>query len=400
MSGINYNYPPRNNIRRFLTKEFMMKIIKNIKQTIEDVQKRNLTPSEIDYIISYVRAKDPRKLQGKNLNRVSYDMAQEILEDIYKHNCEEQQADIHELLKRQIGQSSETGFSSDPRGVGESAPTVIPNIVGINQVLGKSSSYGIRSILNPQSLVSYAYLMLDSRYRVLDTDGTTEFSWNYVSNATTQQGTVNSITKFRDVISIRIMPLRIPYTSYLDSTTRLYQRASVYIQEFSAQSFVAHENRRFHFLMSATNDSRWINLQPENFNDGVFRFDSPITAVNSLTISFGNPLEQVIFDIDRTTCTFSYGGTTTITTSVAHNLSTGDRIYLEDFTTDDTTADNAKIDTMNSAYGHIITKTSATTFTIAVDTSSISGTAGLTINIYFGAKRMFIPLEIAHIRPE
>ena len=84
-------------------------------------------------------------------------------------------------------------------------------------------------LLNPGSLLRKIYLMLDSRYRVLGTDGPiSEFKWNYIlQSAVSTQGSVNLIGNVRDIVALRTYPFRIPYVASADNK---YARVSVLIK--------------------------------------------------------------------------------------------------------------------------------------------------------------------------
>ena len=107
--------------------------------------------------------------------------------------------------------------------------------------------------------------------------------WNYINNLSRDQGSANTYGTVRDIISLRIMPMRIPYLADADNALK---RVSMNIDELAPQGFVAHENRRFHFLMTTTTDKNWIDLYAPDYNDGYYHFDDPVTKMDSFTVSF------------------------------------------------------------------------------------------------------------------
>jgi hypothetical protein len=225
--------------------------------------------------------------------------------------------------------------------------------------------------------------MLDTRYRTLDNDGTTFFQWVFNNNEITLQGTVNAVGNIKDIIAIRIFPIKLPYNSNIDND---YNRVSILIQEMSAQSFIAQENRRFHFIFSTTIDDRWINLEPESFNDGYFRFRTPITRLDTLTLSFGSPLERVTFDTDRMLANVTgYSTITTFLTTSPHNLETGDLIYVTNFRTANINTDTVIVTAINRTAGHVATVTGADTLTIDVDSSTVQVAGPGTISVTNGS---------------
>jgi len=266
----------------------------------------------------------------------------------------------------------------------------------IENFLGAKSLMKLRHELNPQSKKRYKYIVLDSRERIVTSGNIQKFQWNYINNLSREEGSVNTYGNVKNIIHLRVFPVRIPYISYADTPLK---RISLNIEELSPQGFIAHERRQFHFLFDNIVDGRWINLNPFNYNDGYYRFNPPITNLDSITVTFGSPLEPLSFDPDRAEYTMTYGALSTlVTTNITHNLFTGDIVYFNDFTTTDPSADSDKISEINNIHGHHITKKSDTSFTIPVNTIGVNPIpAGLIVNVYFGSKRIIIPLEITYL---
>jgi hypothetical protein len=290
----------------------------------------------------------------------------------------------------------------------ESPLASIKNILGVNRL-----SDAVRKF-NPQSLVRRNYILLDSRYRIITSlsanGGVPSFSWNYIVNSQqTAQGTANIVGNIRDIIGIRAYPFRIPYVSNADNR---YSRVTMLINELGSQSFIAHENRKFHFMFQSTIDSDFIDLSTDNQNDGYFWFEKPITTLDTITVTFGSPLEAITFDGDRDTCTIDYftiAPLTQITTQTEHNLNNGDRVYFSNFDlgavnpilVDQVTINNNIKRTINRESGFLITTIDDFNFSISFDSSLIQNPiANLLFNVYYGSKRLFIPLELTYITPE
>jgi hypothetical protein len=138
--------------------------------------------------------------------------------------------------------------------------------------------------------------------------------------------------------------------------TSAMQRASILIEEMSAQSFILPNGRRFHFLALLNDLQNPINIADRNlievafvvsdftiynkyellmgyrFNDGNYHFNKPITALNTLTISIGDPAELLVipkYEYFNATITpnvtavvgpDSFGTGFTITLDEPHNL--------------------------------------------------------------------------------
>ena len=163
-------------------------------------------------------------------------------------------------------------------------------------------------------------------------------------------------------------------------------------------------------MLNSTIDSEFINLDADVYN-GYFWFEKPITTLDTLTISFGNPLEQIIFERDRDFCSFDYFIITPlsqITTEKNHNLANGDRVYFDNFDVGfvnpilvNQKAINDELKTIiNRDSGHLVTVLTPTTFSIPVDSSLIQNPiANLRVRVFFGSKRIFVPIELIYIQP-
>jgi len=159
--------------------------------------------------------------------------------------------------------------------------------------LGYSTCYGVSSCVNPRSLEKNAFVYLDSRFRLISKPGREEIAWDYIEIPNTQEGSVNSIRVVRDIIELEIFEFDIPFVPEAITSDR---RISLFISEFSPQSFIAHEDRKFHFVFKTTVIGNRIELEPII---NKHRFEKTFTKIDSLIISFGAPLSPIVFDPDR-----------------------------------------------------------------------------------------------------
>jgi len=452
------NYP-----RKFNTESFYQKIIGQVVTKIG----RPLTKPEKDETISFIKKIDPDLLAPTYVNKTIGIMVTTLADEFKKFNCMTPQfVDSQQILKQTIGISSESGTShsiydnpnyqltraqanrvntptkqpkeDEPLDIkflvtegggninGKKKSTESSNTPSISNLLGMTNADEAVRILNPSSLLRKNYLMLDSRYRVLvnDNDGKiTAFRWNYILQShTSAQGTVNVIGNVRDIVALRVYPFRIPYIASADNK---YSRISVHIDEFT-QSFIGHENRKFHFMLQSEIDSAFINLHTNKYNDGFFYFEKPVPEINTLTITFGSPIEPIVFDRDRDVCQidyFSIAPLTKITTGSPtslnkHNLSNGDRVYFSNFDVGDidpTLIHQVEINQgikrkINRSEGFIITVIDPYSFSIDCDTSNIQNPLPdplavplidiFVFDVFYGSKRIFLPMELTYIKPE
>ncbi len=269
-------------------------------------------------------------------------------------SCMTRRPDVREWQKSEIGYNTE----DNSRG------TTSFNYNKDLGMFGNASPYDVQRYFNPQALVIKTSIVLDTKYRKLESGGNDFYSWDVVEGLTRTQGSSNVTSKIRDVISLRIMKTRVPFTA---SAQNDLGRMSILIDEFSAQSFVAQENRKFHFIgeLTATGDFYEVNF--DQFNEGVFNFNKPVTTFSTMSLYYGSPIEPISFDDDRTTCLLQpdtvYTATPTIVTQIPHKINTGNRVYLSGFTTSNPTADAYLIQALNNKY-YAVTKVDDVTLQI------------------------------------
>jgi hypothetical protein len=457
VSSFQNNYTNSNYKIQYNTDEFYNKIIKDVSIKL----KRPLEWGEQKQVINFIKNMDSNLLTPMLKGKTIPIMITTLAKEFSKANCGKAlDIDSHQIIRDTIGISSESGTThgiydnpnfmiarhaeqtkedsrldklpeleiavaenefndtnnkSNTNNISLTLDTLATKIgkTDIKTLMGISSADEAVRILNPKSQYRRNHMLLDSRYRIFleqSCVNIAKYQWNYVQNdMNTQQGSVNIIGNVRDIIGLRILPFRIPYSTTADNA---YARISVFIEELSAQSYIAHEGRKFHFMMNATIDSDFIILDVANYADSYFWFERPITALSTLTISFGNPIEPIVFERDRDFCGFDYfsiAPLTQITTEQPHNLQNGDRVYFTNFKTASINPilysavilDQNITTQINSVNGHLITIINSTQFSISVDTSQIqSPIANLRNKVYYGSKRFFLPFEMIFIKSE
>ena len=150
-------------------------------------------------------------------------------------------------------------------------------------------------------------------------------------------------------------------------------------------------------MFTAIKNKNLIDLTPIN---SIFRFYKSITNITDLTLRFGTPLYPITFDSDRLyTSNIDYTSNPCIITfSQDHNLVSGDLIYINDFTSLSPADDLAIINTFNDNNGQLCTRISGTQLSINVDATQVQyPDPNLSINMYFGSKRILLPLRIRYL---
>lgn len=377
---------------------------------IKDILKRPLSNQEINYVITKIKNLDAAYFKKMNISRpddMVHLLANNVITDLQKFsNSQFQDIDTHELLKARIGTTSEdnSAFQYSEDQLNGFTDRVVKkegfmeSNSAITQFMGAADLAAVRKELNPEANQKHAYLVFDSKYRNPTFGPITNFNWVFVPNATTQTGSVNSLaTSIRDVNYIKSYPIRIPLTPTSDSTLG---RTTLNIEEFDAQSFI-DKNRKYHFsyanLKSA--DGRWLDLIQIFHNAGKFKFATPITKIDSLTLNFGNPVNLITFPADRIGYSIAYGPILTIITTFGqHNLITGDLVSFSDFVTISPVADALIINKINSENGFYITFINATQFSISLNTSTLSPLPTSYIpTVYFESQRIIVNMEIGYL---
>lgn len=370
-------------------------MFQRVKLIIQGIKRRQLTFGETSALRQFIDGLSGQKLAHYSDKEIEQGIAREFLRATTELNDEDGEIDMHSILSRQIGLNGENDVVNASLN---KAPTtsVIANAVDISSVMGNNDKYGIQSIINPQALLSKTRILLDSRNRSFDTDGTSLIKWYFSNTIGVQQGSFNSTSPIRDIVAIKVLPFKIPYNSTAENPTG---NISMYFNEFSNQCVIAPESARYHYWFSYVQEGDWLALNAQDYNEGVYWFDKPITTLDTLSVSFGAPLSSIVFDIDRLPATITIGSPTTLTFAQNHNINTGNTLYFTNFTTTNTSADAVQIAAMNSTNGLSITRISSTVVTVPVNTSGIVGTIN-NPTAFFGEKRIYINLEITYIKPK
>lgn len=405
-----FQYNVGNHNAAYNNPEFMTVVSMNITKRLG----RNLSQGEQIYIVNLIRKLDEDYVRGKNPKDVVAALTNVIINKLIKQGaCPPmdgvEQIDMHEKLKDHIGTTAETDTSNSIYDRVYTSSSKPKNKSGeVNSFLGLSKPIDVMRSLNPKGLLKKNYFLLDSRYKNA-TSTNNRFIWDYSNDKTQQTGTVNVIGNVRDIVALRIYPFRLPYVNSADSKHR---RISLLVHEFASQSFFAHEDRRFHFMLETSIDNQFIDCNPYEQNDSYYYFEKPFTTFTSITVSFGSPLNTIEFENDSDKCSADYFGIaplTQITTQTSHNLQNGDRVYFSNFNVGDLDpilVEQIKINniiknTINRPSGFIITVIDNTNFSINFDSSDIQNPIpGLLFDVYYDSKRFYIPFEVEYISPD
>ncbi len=253
-------------------------------------------------------------------------------------------------------------------------------------------------IINRQSLYREANIFIDSRYQSLANKNKARMSFTIINETKTKipgSGIITSSGVIKDIVEIEVFPFSIPYMATADN---YYNKITMSILELSSVSFDAYEDSQFHFMFDSVKKDNLLNLTPIN---NIFRFSKPIAKISDFTLRFGSPLTPIIFDNDRLQSTsIDYASNpAVITFAEDHNLTTDDIIYITDFSSNDPAKDLTIINAINNPNGHICTRTSARKISINIDMTLVTNpNTNLSITIYFGSKRIMLPMKIRYLQ--
>ena len=369
--------------------KFLINIVKNIEKKI----KRFITTVEENLVIKAINSIQDKYFEQYTTEDITNIIENLVIEEITINHCEINDVNIHEILKSEINPDIERiNLLKKEEEEKDVVDTNIESIFGYNNIATL-----VKKINEPVSSINNAYLLLDSKYRNLNNDGTEYFSWDHINQLVTAQGTVNSLGNIRDIISVVLMPIKIP--NVIDANND-YDLVTISIEEFKAQSVIAHENRRYHYLSCinrSKSDKNWLSLCVKDYYDGEYKFNTPITTLNTITLKFGSPLTTIKFDKDRLPGKLIYGLLTTIEFNEDHKLVENDLIYIDNFTTHNTAADYNTINAINNIKGNPATIITSTSIQIPIDTSNIQSKSIAVYIVFFGSKRIFIPMELKYL---
>lgn len=285
--------------------------------------------------------------------------------------------------------------------------------VNVVDILGAKSEDELKTLLNPSAKYTKNYVVLDSKYRAIDDvkqDTLDHFTFYYSPGKIASEGSFQSTKALSNIVSMKIYKTVIPNVPNTSSRTK---RISMVFEEFSGQSYILSTGLKAHWVLGTEDiaQSNCTNMIIENFSDGIFNFTTPINVVDKITISFGDPLNKVVWWNDRDKCTFQYGPRTYITTTQPSNLngiaSPFTFISFSNFTTAAPGVDKSTIDFINNTELVAIMMSSnvfeivrgidqySPWFTgIPLDTSGLTTLPGGTLfNMFYEERRIFLPVE-------
>lgn len=299
--------------------------------------------------------------------------------------------------------------------------TQLKKSIGISSVFNTQTFSDIKRQLGQNSV--WSYIILDSKYKntaVDVSDGTFIFYYSPVNYPSTDTGVITSSGEIRNIKSITLHKPTIPSTTY---TNMNHKRLNIVIKELYHQSYYISQTQRAHWIIKANDNCigncnvldfddedfvhnriedakdevcRWSDPKSENCKQE-FKFNHKITHIDRLTLIIGNCDQNIPFDHDSDSAMVSsYASPTIITTTLPHKFTLPFYVVISGFTTDNVEADKIFINAINNPRGLLATPTGSNQFSLPMNTTSITPTAGLEFNVYYEDRRIIVPISIKH----
>lgn len=282
--------------------------------------------------------------------------------------------------------------------------------VNIKSILGLTNIGQVQRSLNSAARLVYNYVVFDTQNRAVGLgDGISQFGWRFVNENDATEGTIALKGYAENLKSMQIYQPIMAQPAV--DTPAASGRISILIGEFYAQSFIATGNRRYHFLtrprfnadVHNRNSNLFVELEINEFQDGKFEFDPPQTTFDTLTVSFGDPSDLVIFPADRKQGAFEYDftGTEMRITFLPAGEQVGPvdpeaaiLISIPEFTTDDPIADRELIAVLTDPRGVICTRV-LNVITFPFSTATVAPQIGTDFVVRFLDVRSVFMMELA-----
>lgn len=283
--------------------------------------------------------------------------------------------------------------------------------MNITSVFGAISQDQLLDRIIEPTQKSYVHLFTRHAEELKDSTGQTyAYRWYYSANQDVTNSGFSSYKPIRDITSIRLLTNIMPLTAINEK-----KRYSILIEEFASQASILSQTRRAHWILrpqyvkqvNEIDDSQIAQYQMAPFNgqveeENIYYFHTPITVLNTITISLGNP-DQLITWSKLKSRVVSWNipspAATEITLEEPHGFTVGTSTYIKfvNFTTLDPVTDADFIIAFNQD-DTLVSVISTTSFRFSGDLASLSTALDPTLqcDIRFIIREMTFPIEITH----
>jgi len=333
------------------------------------LKKKSLTPEEVNYLVRKLRSFDYMKVVHLNYSDIIGYISDIVYFDIANY-------------KVSSGIDYDTQKMNEQYNMKEEQYNEIKKEIKLDGVKpsGIEKEYYQKQILE-----------FNSRYKTKNPDPTTEFKFAVSSTGARELGLVRSLDEITNIRSMKVFPFSIPYNTQADS---YFGRIGLFIKELS-QGIRTYNGKDYHFYFKTTVNGNRIDLEPII---DTYTFPQVIYQLTSTTLVFRNQNNEVLFDsgeIEQGTFTDMGGSVLQITSTIQHNLSTGDLVAFEKFAFSGVITN--QINELMREQGHFVTVVDAYSFTVNVDMSA-SLPPDPNWLIILVSKQFIVDIEFEYIR--
>jgi hypothetical protein len=356
------------------SKNFAMRLVQLVSAKLA----RPLQDFEMEFVLGELKKEDIARFQHLSQSQLS-----EVLSSTYSGRLQALQCKAPVIDMKKYMHDEMLNIPLERNNM-QKNKTQVKNAfaqdVAVSNVFGVTNLTDLLRLISPDKVKAYASVVLCSEYRLLDANSSALFKWNYSNSVTPGQGMFNSTHNIRNITGLRVSDLRLPLVEGLNGDSG---RISLLFHEFSSVGAITPK-RNWQFLFAAERDGNYVNLTSEGFQEHFFQFATPIPSISSLTVSFGNPFQQINFDADRMSCQVNIGTTTEFICPSEHKLTTGDIVFIQLFQPS-SNRHSFLANSVNSTSGHDIVRVSDTLFSIDVDSTELLQSGSGTVTTMTGS---------------
>jgi hypothetical protein len=346
-------------------------VLRSIIDKTANLLKRELSPDEARKLSKFVKSSNI-PVTANNVDKIVKSFYSKL---VYK---EPAFRDGHDVMLEQLSK----GYTAPQAGSMQSSDVVLSSVKMPGPTVAQ---HDVITIDDERTVTVFC----DSKYRNLSTPPDV-FSWTISSDISHAQGTANVLFDMSNITSVRIDNFTIPYHSSADN---IYRKISILIDELTGVAIVMGNGQRYHIMLDTVDSKSRISLLCSRYDDGIFYFENPIKRLDTISMRFCSPFSPIVFLQDRFNVHIEpHDNKTLITFNTAHQMADQELIYISEFTTLSTNVDDAVINEVNRAAGHIATILNNTQIQITVNINNITQNPNNVAVCFIASRRVFIPV--------
>jgi hypothetical protein len=309
---------------------------------------------------------------------------------------------IKDILSKRLGTDEEDWFSTQDSYKFVDKPAQYS--IDVNKVLDTTDFKQIADTWIEHDYITHIFLDSSNRRELTDKIYTYTNTMTWELNASTpvyRLGTINIKDNACLIVGCEIGMVSIADRRNYNGTSSMFpllgdslynQRISILIKELGMQSYISQEGTKYHFMLkrkplildsvyqTATNLQRsYPTFIP--MNKGLYKFNKPISRIDSITIQINCPFQPIVLDQEQYTPNITVsGGQITLLFNSDPSIYFNE-ITIRGFTTSAPITDKVAIDSVNQTYisnqinpaaVHVYTRISPTQIRLNVSSIGLS----------------------------